>query len=379
MKRIIRLLIITLILCTPFAGNAAEAEYGIRYAQKFSIKYLPDNIKLVTDSGGKSFLLVPRGAAVPLKYKKLKNTMIVRTPVKKIVICSGGEVSFIRHLDESKKLYDTIAAVTVKENEWNDERMRELMQSGKIIYLSSSMDKEPSAEKIVQLKPDAVFLSGINLGETRLSLVLKGAGIPAVSVGSYTEPSDAGFLEWIKLYGAFFDMDKKADFVFKQMLEEKINFVKKIEKEIEKRKLAKPRVALGFLYYVNGLVYTQSGNARYARYINESGGSYVMENGPVKGAVQIGMEEFFNRCKDADVLIYSSDKRYTPGKKALIAQNSLFAEFKAVKTGRVYLYDESYYLNSIELKEKLEDMIFILHPELMPGHRLKHYEKLPDL
>ena len=360
------------------AGSEGTEALGIRFAERFSIKYMENNVKLVTDSAGRDFLLVPEKQSIPDCYKTMKNTMLVRTPVKKTVLCSGAEVSFLKFLDRSKKLYSRITAVTIKEKDWDDELIRSLMRKGKIVFLPSSMEQEPSAEKIIELKPDAVFPSGLNLGDTKMSILLRGAGIPAVSVGDYTEPSEEGYMEWIKFYGAFFNMDREAHEIFNEALKEKNNFVKQVEDEINRRKLRKPDVALGFLYYVNGLVYTQSGFERYAKYIKDSGGSYVMADGKVKGAVQIGMEEFFNRCKNADVLIYSSDRRYTPSKRALAAQEPLFREFKAFKTDRIYLYDKSYYLNSAELKGKIEDMVYILHPELMPGHRLRHYEKLPD-
>ena len=373
----ISLLISALLLVLCIAGCASAAgKYEIKYAEKFSVDYRENNIKLVTDSAGKQFLLVPSGEKVPDYYKDMAHTMLVRTPVNRVFLCSTSQVSFLKLLDRSKKLYDSVVAVTTEEADWTDEKIRSLMKSGKIRYLPEGRGQKSNVERIIEIKPDLVLPSGMDLGETKIMVQLKEAGIPALSVGDYTEASDEAYLEWVKFYGAFYNMDEEADSAFREMLARKRSLTEKIVKSISEEKLKKPVVALGLLF--NGLVYTQSGEGKFTTFINSTGGIHALAGSKINGSVQISMEEFFNRCKDADILIYSSTKKYTPSKKALLALNPLFAEFKAMKKDNIYIYDSGYYVNSAEIIEKFEDMAYILHPSLLPGHRLRHYEKLPD-
>lgn len=376
MKKSCSLLLFTLIAALCFTETASALGHELKYAKKFAIEYRQNNVKLLTDSAGKKFLLVPDGAEIPDDYKSMEDTMLVRTPIKRALLGSTSQVSFLKQLDQSKKLYSTIAAVTTPEADWTDETVKKAMRSGKIKHLSNATGQKPNIEAIIEIAPDIVFPSGMDLGETKMTAQLKNAGIPAVSIADFTEASDEAYLEWVKFYGAFYNMDNEADIAFNKAIENKRKLTEKINSEIKGKGLKRPVVALGFLF--NGLVYTQSGSGKFTSFVNNSGGSYAMEKSRVNGSVQIGMEEFFNKCKDADILIYSSISKYTPNKRALIAQNALFAEFKAMKTDNVYIYDKGYYINSAEILEKFEDMVYILQPSLMPGHKLKHYHKLPD-
>mgnify|MGYP000461881795 FL=1 len=81
--------------------------------------------------------------------------------------------------------------------------------------------------------------------------------------------------------------------------------------------------------------------------IDIAGGEYVFRN--LKGednaasSVNMQMEEFYAQAKDADYLVYNST---IDGNLAsiddLLAKNSLFADFKAVKDGNVWCIGKTF-------------------------------------
>ena len=240
---------------------------------------------------------------------------LVRPPVKHALFTSTSYVGFLGKLGR-ESLYDSIAAVCTPLADWTVPQVSERMKQGKIQYIENSHMQ--------------------------------------------------------KFFGAFYNLDKEADRIYRDMTQ-KMSVLAKRASAVKKEK--RPVVALGLLF--NGVVYTQGGNSNFRRNIERAGGIYALQDLGADGGVQIGMEEFFEKCRGADILIYSSSPQYLQDKEVLISQNPLFAEFKAVKNDRVYIYDKGYYMNAAALDEKFEDIVFILNPQLMPkGYSLRHYQKL---
>ena len=136
----------------------------------------------------------------------------------------------------------------------------------------------------------------------------------------------------------------------------------------------RPVVAFGMVF--GGVVYTQAGNSTIAKQLERAGAVYALKDLEGEGAVQIGMEEFLDKCKDADVLIYDSLPQYMMG--TLLDEDPLFAEFKAYQNGRVFTMDNGYYMKSAQVVEKFEDIVAICHPELEENHQFTIYQPLGE-
>jgi iron complex transport system substrate-binding protein len=180
-------------------------------------------------------------------------------------------------------------------------------------------------------------------------------------------------LEWIKFIAAFYNLDAEADAVYAKKLARMT--------ELRERAAAVPRenrpvVATGSQWM--GIVYMSGAESRGALELEAAGGINAFADIPGKGSMQVNMEEFVQKGKDADILLYTSMILYTPDKQALLAESPLFAEFKAFKNDRVYVLSKGYYMNSAQVDVKFEDIAAILHPDLFPGRELTFYVKLPD-
>jgi hypothetical protein len=68
-----------------------KPELGIKYAQNFSIDYLGNGVKLVTDYDINRLLLVPKGVTAPAGYS---DAVLIQTPITNALYTSTTYVGF---------------------------------------------------------------------------------------------------------------------------------------------------------------------------------------------------------------------------------------------------------------------------------------------
>jgi iron complex transport system substrate-binding protein len=346
---------------------------AIQYAKNFAITYLPDQVKLLTDSDGNQRLLVPRGREVPPGYAGLQ---VIPTPISHVLYTATPQVGFIDALSKAlgeDSLFASISAVMNPPEEWVIPQIADGLAKGTIEYIPQDHRTGVNIESVVSLSPELVFTGGLEESQVLLRAMLDEADIPYVTVTNWTEPDNDAGLEWIKFFAAFYNLDELADEVFEAKLA-RIEALSNITADIPDPE--RPTVAFAMVY--EGIVYTQGGQSTTAQELYRAGGLYAFRDIPGKAGIRLGMEEFINRAQDADVLIYTSLPAYCPDKKTLLDIDPLLGELKAFKEDRVFILDKGYYMNSAGADEKFLDTVFMLHPELMSGYTLKNYVRLPD-
>lgn len=352
------------------AKETQDGELGIKYAKLFNIQYMDNNVKLVTDGEGNELLLVPKDGEIPEGYE---GKQVIRTPLEHAMFTSTTHVGLLGALEDDS-LYDSIAAVTTDKADWTTPQVIERFENGQITYVSQDHWTSGNIEEITEIKPDFVFSGGGDESGVQLRAQLDEVEIPYAVVSEWMEGSGEGSLEWLKFFGAFYNKDQEANDIFEAKLK-KMDDLKASVSDIADEE--KPVVAIGMVY--DGIVYTQGGDSPTAKQIEDAGGIYALKDLEGEGSVQIGMEEFVDKAKDADILIYSSMITYTPDKAYLEELDPLMAEFKAFQNDQVYVYGKDYYMNSAAVDEKFEDLVAILHPEKMEGYTILHSVKLPDI
>jgi iron complex transport system substrate-binding protein len=357
----------------PAEDPGSPRKTAIQYAKNFAIAYLPDQVKLLTDSDGNQRLLVPRGREVPPGYAGLQ---VIPTPISNVLYTATPQVGFIDALSKARgedSLFASISAVMNPPQEWVIPEIVDGLAKGTIAYIPQDHRTGANIESILALSPEIVFTGGLEESQVLLRALLDEAEIPYVTVTNWTEPDNNAGLEWIKFFAAFYNLDALADEIFETKLA-RIEELAKITADIPDPE--RPTVAFGMVY--EGIVYTQGGQSTTAQELYRAGGLYAFRDIPGKGGINLGMEEFFNRAQDADVLIYTTLPAYCPDKKALVDVDPLLGELKAFKEDRVFILDKGYYMNSAGVDEKFLDTVFMVHPELMQGYTLKNYLRLPD-
>ena len=355
----------------PAADGVLKTE--IKYAKNFAITYLPDQVKLLTDSDGNRRLLVPRGKEVPSGHEGVQ---VIPTPINHVLYTATPQVGFIDALSKAlgnDSLFASIGGVMNSPEEWVIPQILDGLARGTIEYIPQDYRTVVNIESVVSLSPELVFTGGLEESQVLLRAMLDEADIPYVTVTNWTEPDNDAGLEWIKFFAAFYNLDALADEVFETKLA-RIEELSNITADIPDPE--RPTVAFAMVY--EGIVYTQGGQSTTAQELYRAGGLYTFRDIPGKAGITLGMEEFINRAQDADVLIYTSLPAYCPDKKALLDIDPLLGELRAFKEDRVFILDKGYYMNSAGADEKFLDTVFMLHPELMSGYTLKNYVRLPD-
>ena len=344
-----------------------KPKLGIKYARNFNIDYLTDGLKLVTDSDGNKLLLTPKGVNRPSGYD---DATLVETPITRAMYSSTTYVGLIGAL-EDESLYDSVAIVTTGEDGWTIPQILERFKSGVTLYVKHGSSSVGNIEEIIGINPDFVFTGGNDESDMQLRCLLDEIGIKHATLLEWTEEGHLANLEWIKFFAAFFNLDEKADRIF----EEKIAYLDELY-EKSAGIPDKPTVAYGLVW--NGKVYTQSGTSTLARQIEKAGGVYALTDIEGTGSVTITMEEFLNKCRDADILIYGSLLQNCPDKAYLLGIEPLMAEFSAFKNDRIFVFGYGYYMNNAKVVEKFKDMLAVFHPDMFPDYELVVYQKLPD-
>jgi iron complex transport system substrate-binding protein len=362
------------------AENTAAAAYNdlsknlkIKYAKNFTIEYLPDQVKFLTDSENNKRILVPRGQKVPPEYAGIP---VISTPIDKALYTATPQVGFVDALNKGKgddSLFDSISGVMNSFEEWVIPQILDGLSKGTIKYIPQDHRIVANIESVVTLSPEIVFTGGPEESQILLRSMLDEAGITYVAVTNWTEPDNNAGLEWIKFFAAFYNLDELADQIFETKLA-RMEEVSKITADIPDSE--RPTAAFGMVY--DGIVYTQGGQSTTAQELYRAGGLYAFRNIQGKAGISLGMEEFINLAKEADIFIYTSLPAYCPDKKALLNVDPLLGELKAFKEDRVFILDKGYYMNSAGTDEKFLDTVFMLYPELMSGYTLKNYVRLPD-
>ena len=83
---------------TPQKSTAVSpgVKLGIKYAQNFSIDYLGNGVKLVTDSDKNKLLLVPKGVTAPSGYN---DAVLIETPIANALYTSTTYVGLLGALE----------------------------------------------------------------------------------------------------------------------------------------------------------------------------------------------------------------------------------------------------------------------------------------
>ncbi|MFQ9547718.1 MAG: ABC transporter substrate-binding protein, partial [Lachnospiraceae bacterium] len=121
---------------------------------------------------------------------------------------------------------------------------------------------------------------------------------------------------------------------------------------------------VAFFYITsNGLVQVRQSNDYIPKMIELAGGRYIFENlgdDSKRSTMNMQVEEFYNKAKDADYLIYNST--IDGGVKSvdeLIEKCSVLSDFKAVKSGDVWCTEKDVYRVDVDyfLIEDIHNML----------------------
>ena len=315
----------------------------LAYAKNFSIDYYDGGYKLLTIKDGTQILTVPEGKEV---LDNLDESIIVlQQPVNNIYLVSSAVMDMFRELNA----FDTIGFSAQKAENWYVEGAKAAMENGDILYAGKY--SSPDYELLVSKKCSLAIENSMILHSPDVKEMLEDFDIPVIIEYSSYETDPLGRVEWIKFFGALTGKEDEAEKAFEKQIE--------IVKHVTATKKTDKTVAF-FYITSNGLVQVRQSNDYIPKMIELAGGRYIFENlgdDSKRSTMNMQVEEFYNKAKDADYLIYNST--IDGGVKTvdeLIEKCPVLADFKAVKSGDIWCTEKDVYQQSMSIGFLIEDI-----------------------
>ena len=360
-----------LFVTTILFGSVSVAE--VRHAQNFTLETKADGIYEITVrnawKGSQEvfrYCLIREGLDFPAPANE--NVKVVRIPVKRVIALSTTYLSSIDVLGEADSLIGVSAFKHI-----NSPSVLRRIESGAMIELGSG--SSINIEKIVASEPDVVFATALGNGN-EIHPVLDRFGVFAALSSAWLETSALGRAEWIKFYGAFYDKLAEAESYF-DAIENDYQALCKLTATVQDRPTVLCNAPWGGSWYVPG------GDSYVAKMIEDAGGSYLWRDNTDIGSTPMDYESVYSKGIEADFWIHTIQ---FDTMEALCGSDERFREFRSVVDGLVFNNTKrvnSYGGNDVwergvvHPEEILADLIYILHPELLPDHEWVYYRKLP--
>jgi iron complex transport system substrate-binding protein len=357
-------------------GDAAAPERsggGLRYAKVFSLDTKGNATQITVHNPWQGanqdfrYLLVPRDR--PRDRPAGGDTQTVAVPLRRAVTLTTTNLP---HLEAIGAL-DALVGVGSGRNICSP-AVRARLASGRLRDVGDDMHLD--LESLVALRPDLLFTYVVGGSSDGGLAKLAEAGLPAAVEGSYMEETPLGRAEWIKFTAAFFGKSAAADSVFAE-----IDSSYRALAALGARAARKPTVVVGAPF--GGSWWVAGGRSYVARLLADAGADYPWADDTTRGSLNLDLEAVLAKAGGAEFWLNVWAWKDLADARA---QDERYALFRAFRAGNVWNNDrircaegghDFFETGASRPDWVLADLIAILHPELLPGHEMRWYRRLP--
>jgi iron complex transport system substrate-binding protein len=345
-------------------AEVAASPDSIRYAKGLAIRYYGDyTLVELTDPWDTTrllqrYILAERNH--PLPEKDLPEGALLRIPLQNVVVYSAVHASIIEELGEIDRIIGVCEPQYIP-----SQAIRERLNEGRIADLG--MSTAPNVEKMIDIGAEYIIASPFQ--NSSYGQVEK-LGIPIIEGADYMETHPLGRAEWGRFYGLLFGKQAKADSLFRAT-EEHYLALRELTTTVDSRPDVFTEKRYGSSWYVPG------NDSYLVCLFRDAGAEYVFEDIAGPASIPLSFETVLNRAihtafwlikynQEEDMTYSDLRMEYTPYEN--------FDAFKRRKiytcnTGKVPYYEET----PIHPDYLLKDLIWIFHPDLLPGYLPKYY------
>lgn len=307
-------------------------------------------------------------------YTFSEDTIFLSRPVERIVCMSSSFAAALDAIDAHRSICAVSGLRYI-----SSPRLRSLADAGSIadVGYEASLDYE----HILCLKPDIVLCYTTSASEPQYIAKLRSMGVKVAVLYDHLEQHPLARAEYLKFFGALVSRRAEADSLFSEV-KARYNYLRETTEDIRD----KPKVLLNIPYA--GAWYIPGRDGYMSRLIEDAGGEVLGSEEGSKSSI-ITMEKAYMLSRDADFWL-------NPGRASdlddLISLHESFKEFgpleKSLREGNTYIYNNTRRQNAgggndfwesgaVRPDLVLEDLIRILHPELLEtGSELHYYSAL---
>ncbi|MEB4761440.1 MULTISPECIES: ABC transporter substrate-binding protein [Chryseobacterium] len=287
-------------------------------------------------------------------------------PFKKIILLNASMAGYISELGAE----NLIVGVSSPEYIYS-EKIQNLLKEGKIQNVGS--DQKYDVEKIISLKPDAVFTNHIASFDNTYEL-LKNNGIHVVFLDEYMEQQPLEKTAYIKLFGQLLGKEKEAAGSYRE-IEKNYTELKKLALSAKEKPVVLANEMYGDIWYLPG------GNTSVAHYIADANASYILKDNKDEKALTMTFEEVY--AKTGGVQYWVNAGNHT-SKSEMLKMNGFYGKLEVFNKGKIYTMggkerqkaNDFFESGAVRADLILKDYIKIFHPELLPNYQLTYMKEL---
>ncbi|MDO5615936.1 MAG: ABC transporter substrate-binding protein, partial [Cruoricaptor ignavus] len=241
-----------------------------------------------------------------------------RLPFKKVILLNSSLLGYFLELDFQSK----IIGISSPEYIYS-ERIHQLIKDGKIQNVGS--EQKYDIEKIIALKPDAVFTNYISSFENTYDLLKKNS-IEIIFLDEYLEQNPLDKSRYLLVFGKLLGKDKEAVASYKK-IQTSYDSIKKITE----KPMDKPTVLANEMY--GNQWFLPGGKTQLANYIADAGANYILKDNDDTKAVPTSFEEVFTKAENATIWVNAGTHKT---KSSLLSINPNYAKMKVFQDGKIY-------------------------------------------
>ena len=313
---------------------------------------------------GFTYILKEKDGIIP---DSLKQFPVISIPIHSIVVTSTSHIPALEMLGVENSL---IGFPTT--NFISSSKTRKRIDAGEVREVG--VNESLNTEILIDMKPDAIVTFGINNNNSTIDN-LKKSGLNVLINGDWTEQSPLGKAEWIKFFGALYDLNTKANTLFNSI---ESNYNSALV--LAKKTTVKPTVLSGAIYQDQW--YVPQGESWASLFLKDAKANYLWKDSKGFGSLNLPFEKVFEKGQNAEFWIAPGD---FSSLKQMSESNTHYAEFASFKNKKVYSYAVNkgpkggivyFELASTRPDLVLKDLIKIIHPELLPKYSPFFFKKL---
>lgn len=306
-----------------------------------------DSTKVLQD-----YILVDRDKPLP---DNLPSGAIIKTPVKNAIMYTTVHVAIFEFLG----VLESIAGIC-ETKYLTSETAIEMVEKGAIA--DCGLASSPNIEKIMDVNGEIIIVSPFEHGGYGQAEKLC---VPIFEAADYMETHPLGRVEWIKIYGLLTGKKEQADSIYRAKVA-RYNELKALASNVEyKPKLIAER-KYGSSWFVPG------GGSYVAQMYKDAGAEYIFSYETDTGSVPYSFEKVLDKGENADIWTLKYDSATPMTYSDLRAEYEPYQMFKPFKEKKIFtcntITTPYYECISIHPDYILADLVYIFHPELMPGY-----------
>ena len=251
----------------------------------------------------------------PWQKGKVMQQLAFSQAYERIVCTSATHLGFISELGMTDKVVGVC----------RPDRIYNLSEEDRERITDIGDDMQPSMEQILLLNPDLVILYTYAQGDP-IPAQVEALGIPILYCNEWTETTPLARAEWIRVFGAIFGCQTKADSVFASICDAYEQF-----RAIGDRQLAMGKSIMSGMSW-RGTWYVPAGGTFMGNLFRDAGAQYKYDNNPSTSSIPLTMEQAIQDFVQTDVWVGCEANSL----KELEAIDKKHTWFKAFQTGEVY-------------------------------------------